>query len=42
MLKFNNITNDGNLKNGDECWQEHLRYTNVINPDTSGIIIQYS
>ena len=42
VTEWTYMDRNGNLKNGDECWQEHLRYTNVINPDTSGIIIQYS
>ncbi len=31
----------GHLKSGEDCWQEYRRYTNVINPDSSGVVIQY-
>jgi hypothetical protein len=32
---------NGNVKSGDECWNEYRKYSYVINPDTSGVLIKY-
>lgn len=42
VAEWNYLDRAGNLMVGDECWQEYRRYNKVINPDTSGVIIQYS
>jgi len=42
VAEWNYLDRDGNIEIGDECWQEYRRYNKVINPDTSGVIIQYS
>ena len=31
----------GMLKSGDDCWQEYREYCRVINPDSSGVVIDY-
>ena len=42
VAEWNYLDKDGYLMNGDDCWQEYRHYNKVINPDTSGVIIQYS
>jgi hypothetical protein len=31
----------GNLKTGEDCWKEYRRYSRLINPDTSGVVVEY-
>ena len=31
----------GNIKTGNDCWQDHRKYTHVINPETSGVLVKY-
>jgi hypothetical protein len=31
----------GNIKTGNDCWQDYRRYTYVINPETSGVLVKY-
>jgi len=32
---------NGVVKSGEECWQEYRKYSHVINPDTSGVLVKY-
>ena len=42
VAEWNYLDREGNLMLGQDCWQEYRHFNKVINPDTSGVIIQYS